>query len=196
MKGTKMSDLNTTISKLNDTDVAALLEEGRRAPDHSPEELGEDLRHLLRLPVGRALNQLPRALQATLKRQAAALGICEPAGEAALCTFAELLDKDPPLHEWLVFAKDFGKAIAHHKAAAWPAAVGEVLYYAAYAAALTRAQPLPGTLGTDDLKRAFQTLRSRAWIGPQLSRLFVSAEAAEPKGKRTPGGKQFRDTAD
>jgi hypothetical protein len=172
-----MDDLTETVSRLTSLGLAALFELGTDTDTQSPHARQESLDHLLSIPIERAVNQLPRALAGRLRRQAKELQIARRLRESGLRTFGEMLRHPRPDLEMLKFAKDFGKAVAIHEQTAWPRRVGEVLNYAAYAAALVRLREQVGKLTDADLEKGFQQLASRSWISGEIKDLFGQARA-------------------
>jgi hypothetical protein len=164
--------------KLSDEALAKVFQLGADTRRNSTAMLQEGLEHLMSTPIERALNQLSRAAADKLRREQTRLRSGPTAGKLRINTVGELLRNSAPPPELLAFAKEFGKAIVHHQPAAWPKPVGEVLYYAAYAAAVVHGQPWPGALTKKDLKASFARLRSREWIGPEQRELLGAAIAA------------------
>jgi hypothetical protein len=171
-----MNELRVTDLKLNDHALATLFQLGADTRRPSAAMLQGALEHLMSAPIERAVNQLPRAAANRLRREQTRLRPGSAARKLRLNTFGELLRHPAPPPELLELAKEFGKAIVHHQPAAWPKPVGEVLYYGAYAAAVVRGKPRPGSLNEQDLKAAFPKLRARQWIGSEQQGLFRAAE--------------------
>lgn len=172
-----MKNLDTTVAKLAPSSLASLFEMVSDADPQSPQTLQEALEHLLSLPIENAVSQLPRSLAAKLRKRSHSLRAASRAQPANFDTFGELLAHPHPPLEWLKFAKAFGKEVAISGSTIWPEAVGRVLNYAAYAAALVSWNNRIGTLADTDLERGFRQLAVCEWIGEELRLLFQKASA-------------------
>ena len=170
-----MKDLSTAIKTCNNSSLASLFEIGRSMDTSSTDANDESLEHLLSIPIECVLNQFPQGLADRLRHSSKQLHLAEPAQDSKINTFGELFCHPHPPHNLLKFAKEVGKEIVNHGRTVWPVRVGEVLYYAAYAAALIRQQGLVGELSNAALEKSFTKLVAREWVGEEMNKLFQDA---------------------
>ena len=156
------------ITRTDSDGLAELFRLGNGLDKLSSEALQDSLEHLLSLPIDSALNQLPQDLARKLRQEFSR--VREVPGSRV--TFEQLFQQAPPSLAMLKFAKQFGKELCRRDDCIWPPKVGEVIYYASYASALSNwGQPI-GNLSGAELQKAFARQAGRTWINQKLRGLF------------------------
>ena len=160
------------ISSIKSQGLADLFKMGADFHALSPEDLREELEHLLSIPFGSALNQLPGYLAEPLREDLRSLGVSATNERSAIACLDQLFRLAKPPLPMLRFAKDLGKAILGSRNCCWPREVGEAIYYGSYAAAQLCSNEPIGKLNPVELQRGFDRLGRHPWMPENLRALF------------------------
>ena len=96
-------------------------------------------------------------------------------------SFSELLEHPHPPLRLLNLIEDFAKQAARDSDDAQLRQVATALYYASYAARLTRCENRTGALNEAELKAGFAWALSRLWLDEQTKELIQNASASLQK---------------
>ncbi len=135
-----------------------------------PEEMKAIWHHQLSVPIESDLSPTPSARAAEPKSSTERRASC------VLSYGGLLADPHPPM-ALLKLTKDFAKQTLQDSDDRQLKEVATALYYASYAAGLTRCGQVPGTLPRAELRRGFKWALEQSWVDEKTRALFQEALA-------------------
>ena len=127
-----------------------------------PEEMKAMWQHQLAAQVEVDLSSVKSAAARELKESDAAQAFLSK-------SFRDLLDHPQPPIELLKLTKEFTKQTLRHCEDAQLKEVARALYYASYAAGLSKCGKRIGTLENDELRQGFSWALRLSWVGPTVA---------------------------